>query len=204
METAKKGRVIPLSAVFLGNRVALRAPRLSDAPQLLELQRESQDFLAPWFPEPKPDDLDPKVIRERILENRRAFTADRDYKLVFTLGEKGPVIGRVSLSQVFRGIFQNAYLGYYIDVRYKCQGLTQEAVRLTLDVAFGPLGLHRVQAAIMPTNKASLALAQRVGLRREGVAEKYLKIAGDWRDHVFFAITAEEWQPSTLKKSSLK
>lgn len=188
-----------LRSVFLADRVALRAPRLSDAPQLLDMQKESAAFFAPWFPARAPDDLEPSVIRQKILEQRRGITADRDYKMVFTLGESGPVIGRVSLSQVFRGIFQNAYLGYYIDVRYKRQGLTQEAVRLALDVAFGPLGLHRVQAAIMPYNDASLALARRVGLRREGVAEKYLKIDGEWRDHVFFAITAEEWQLSTLK-----
>lgn len=171
---------------------------MSDAPQLIAMENESTEFFAPWFPARAPDELDPPVVRQKILEQRQGIRADRDYKMVFTLGEKGPVIGRVSLSQVFRGIFQNAYLGYYIDVRYKRQGLTQEAVRLALDVAFGPLGLHRVQAAIMPYNEASLALAHRVGLRREGVAEKYLKIDGEWRDHVFFAITAQEWQPATL------
>lgn len=195
---AKTGQIISINSVFLGNRVALRGPKLSDAPQLIAMQSESAEFFAPWFPTRAPDDLELAVVRQKILENRRAIKADRDYKMVFTLGEKGPIVGRVSLSQVFRGIFQNAYLGYYVDVRYKRQGLTQEAVRLALDVAFGPLGLHRVQAAIMPYNDASLALARRVGLRQEGIAEKYLKIDGEWRDHVLFAITAEEWKPSTL------
>jgi ribosomal-protein-alanine N-acetyltransferase len=130
------------------------------------------------------------------LEQRRDFKADRAYKMVFTLGADGPIIGRVSLSQVFRGIFQNAYLGYYVDTRYQQRGLTSEAVRLALDIAFGPLRLHRVQAAIMPHNDASLALIRRVGFRLEGKAERYLQIAGRWQDHFLFAMTAEEWLKS--------
>lgn len=185
---------IPIESVFLGQRVALRAPKLSDVRQIIAMQVESQEFLAPWFPPKSPEDYDPRATRTRVLEQRRDFKADRAYKMVFTLGAQGPVIGRVSLSQVFRGIFQNAYLGYYIDVRYQRQGLTREAVRLALDVAFGPLGLHRVQAAIMPRNEASLALIRSVGLRLEGTAERYLKIAGKWEDHFFFAMTADEWK----------
>jgi ribosomal-protein-alanine N-acetyltransferase len=69
-----------------------------------------------------------------------------------------------------------------------------EAVRLALDLAFGPIGLHRVQAAIMPNNAPSLALARRMGFREEGFAVRYLKIAGRWRDHRIFALTAEEWR----------
>ena len=184
---------ISINSVFLGNRVALRAPKLTDAGQIIEMQAASQDFLTPWVPTRPDDELDIAAVRKRIAEQRRQFKADRDYKFVFTLGQTGPVIGRLSLSQVFRGIFQNAYLGYQIDVRYKRLGLTSEAVRLALGVAFGPLGLHRVQAAIMPHNEASLALIRSVGLRYEGKAERYLKIAGVWQDHLMFAVTADEW-----------
>lgn len=185
---------LSLQSVFLGNRVALRAPKLSDAARLIQLQTESEEFLARWVPARAGDELELHAVRKRILEQRRNFKADRDYKFVFTLGARGPIMGRVSLSQVFRGVFQNAYLGYYVDVRYKRQGFTREAVELALDVAFGPLGLHRVQAAIMPHNEASLALIRRVGFREEGTAERYLKISGDWQDHVIFAMTAEEWK----------
>ena len=194
MKRNRNATQIPIESVFLGKRVALRAPKVSDVRQIVEMQVESQEFLAPWFPPRVPDEFDPRAIRTRILEQRRDFRADRAYKMVFTLGADGPVLGRVSLSQVFRGIFQNAYLGYYIDVRHHRQGLTREAVCLALDVAFGPLGLHRVQAAIMPHNEASLALIRSVGFRLEGKAERYLKIAGQWQDHFFFAMTAEEWK----------
>jgi ribosomal-protein-alanine N-acetyltransferase len=183
----------PIESVFLGNRVALRAPKLSDAPQIIEMQTVSESFFAPWVPTLSPDDFDIPKVRKRIAGQRRDIKADRAYKWVFTLGAQGPIIGRVSLSQVFRGIYQNAYLGYSVDARYHRQGLTSEAVRLALDVAFGPLALHRVQAAIMPHNDASLALIRRVGFRQEGKAERYLQIAGQWQDHFLFAMTTEEW-----------
>lgn len=193
VKTAAPDKPFSIQSIWLGDRVALRAPKLSDTRQIIHLHTESTEFLAPWAPTRAPDELEVHAVRSRILEQRRSFKADRDYKLVFTLGAKGPIIGRVSLSQVFRGVFQNAYLGYYIDVRYKRQGLTKEAVKLALDLAFGPLGLHRVQAAIMPHNMASLALIRSVGFRHEGRAERYLKIAGEWQDHEIFAMTAEEW-----------
>src|SRR5262249_20067122 len=72
-------------------------------------------------------------------------------------------------------------------------GLMSEAVAATLSWAFSAVRLHRVQAAVMPRNTASLRVVARVGFRREGVAERYLCIAGSWEDHVIFAVTAEEW-----------
>jgi len=185
--------MISLRDVFQAERVALRAPRPSDATALVDIRTRSRDFLAPWFPAPTAAEFDVRSTRQRILKDRADFRADRHYKFCITLGPKGPVIGRVSLSQIFRGIFQNAYLGYSIDVDHARRGFTTEAVRLALDVAFGPLELHRVQAAIMPHNTPSLALARKVGFRQEGRAERYLEIAGEWQDHLLFAITAEEW-----------
>ncbi len=75
------------------------------------------------------------------------------------------------------------------------QGLMTEGIRLALGFAFGAAGLHRVQAAIMPRNQASLRVVEKVGFRREGFAQRYLQIAGKWEDHLLFAITQEEWPP---------
>jgi ribosomal-protein-alanine N-acetyltransferase len=186
--------VLPLRAIFRGPRVALRAPRLSDATRIVEIRARSREYLEPWVPVPGPDEFDVTQARVRIRRDRRDIRADRHYRFCMTLGEDGPVIGRVALSQVFRGIFQNAYLGYWIDVEHHGRGLTTEGVRLTLDVAFREIGLHRVQAAIMPHNAASLAVARKCGLRQEGRAERYLQIAGSWQDHLLFAVTAEDWQ----------
>ena len=110
----------------------------------------------------------------------------------FRKGDERTLLGRLSL-QVQRGVFQNAYLGYWCDVDEQGRGLTTECVRAMVAFAFGPLGLHRVQAAVMPNNPASLRVLDKAGFRREGLAERYLQIAGVWADHVLFATTVEEW-----------
>jgi ribosomal-protein-alanine N-acetyltransferase len=185
---------LPLSGVLCGDRVALRAPRLADAPRLVAIRKRSSEFLEPWVSTPSPEEFDLAAVRARVAQDRRDFRADRHYRFCITLGAEGEIIGRVALSQVFRGVFQNAYLGYWIDVEHQGQGYTTEAVRLCLDAAFGPLALHRVQAAIMPRNEPSLAVAHKAGLRLEGRAARYLKIAGKWEDHLIFAVTADEWR----------
>ncbi|MBI3725865.1 GNAT family N-acetyltransferase [bacterium] len=91
-----------------------------------------------------------------------------------------------------RGPFRNAHLGYWIDREHQGRGLTTEAVRLLLAFAFGPLALHRVQAAVMPRNRASCRVLEKAGFRREGLARRYLMIDGKWRDHLIYAITIEE------------
>ena len=103
------------------------------------------------------------------------------------------LVGVFVLSQIFRKGFQNAYLGYYGSSEHAGLGYMREGLELVLAEAFGPLGLHRVEANIQPGNEASLALVQKAGFRREGFSPRYLKIGGRWRDHVRFAILAEEW-----------
>ncbi|MDC0743519.1 GNAT family N-acetyltransferase [Polyangium mundeleinium] len=185
--------MLPLRAIFSGKRVALRAPRVSDAPRIVEIRTRSREFLRAWVPVPGPDEFDVDLARTRLLRDRRDIRADRHYRFCMTLGEDGPVIGRVALTQVFRGIFQSASLGYWVDVEHHGQGFTTEGVRLALDVAFREIGLHRIQAAIMPHNAASLAVARKCGLRHEGRAARYLQIDGAWQDHLLFAVTAEDW-----------
>ena len=112
---------------------------------------------------------------------------------LYLLGEDRRIVGRVTLGGVLRGAFQNAYLGYWIDKDHQGRGLMTEAVRATTAFAFSAAGLHRVQAAVMPQNAASVRVVEKVGYRREGMAERYLCIAGRWEDHALFAMTAEDW-----------
>jgi ribosomal-protein-alanine N-acetyltransferase len=106
-------------------------------------------------------------------------------------------VGRITLGGILRGAFQNAYVGYWVDRDHQGQGIMTEALRGTLAFAFGAAALHRVQIAIMPSNARSLRVVEKVGLRREGFAARYLKIAGAWEDHVIFGMTAEEWTASS-------
>ena len=108
--------------------------------------------------------------------------------------DSAELIGRVALGGVLLGAFQNAYLGYWIDADHQSRGLMTEAVGAATTFAFDTAGLHRIQAAVMPRNAASQRVLEKVGYRREGVALKYLCIAGRWEDHVLFAMTADEWQ----------
>jgi hypothetical protein len=98
----------------------------------------------------------------------------------------------VILSQIVRGAFQSAYLGYYANADHAGKGLMSEAMELILDLSFGPLALHRLEANIQPGNAPSIALARRAGFRLEGYSPRYLLIGGRWRDHERYAITAED------------
>jgi ribosomal-protein-alanine N-acetyltransferase len=132
--------------------------------------------------------------REEI--ERAAADARRDVRYAFGvfLKESDALIGRVALSNVSRGAWQNATLGYYIDEAHNGHGYATEAVRLALQFAFGPAGLHRVQAAVLPRNIASRRVLEKAGFSREGRSTKYLQINGVWEDHETFAMTLEDWR----------
>jgi ribosomal-protein-alanine N-acetyltransferase len=107
---------------------------------------------------------------------------------------EGRFAGEINLSAIQRGPFQSAYVGYWIDEAEAGLGYTPEALVVLVRFAFDDLRLHRVQIAIIPRNTPSRRVVEKVKVREEGVAERYLEINGVWEDHVRYAITAEEWQ----------
>lgn len=107
----------------------------------------------------------------------------------------GALVGGINLTAIVRGMFQSGCLGCYIGASYAGRGYMTEALQLMLRTAFRTLRLHRVEASIQPGNRASIALVERAGFRREGYSRRYLKIAGRWRDHERWALLAEEWRP---------
>lgn len=111
----------------------------------------------------------------------------------FGLFVAGSLAGEVNLNSVQRGAFQSSYLGYWIDEAQAGNSYTPEAVLMVLRFAFEQLRLHRVQISIVPRNQPSRRVVEKLGLRSEGVAVRYLEINGTWEDHIRFAITAEEW-----------
>ena len=104
--------------------------------------------------------------------------------------ESGDLAGIFNISQIVRGSFQSAFLGYYGSARHAGKGLMREGLEQVLDYAFGPLSLHRIEANIQPGNAASIALARGAGFRLEGYSPRYLLIGGQWRDHERYALTA--------------
>jgi len=131
-----------------------------------------------------------------IARHRRDWKAGTGYVFVTLLRDsRQPIIGRIALTSVTRGPFQSAQLGYWIDAAHVGRGLMSEAVGLMLGFAFEWLGLHRVQAAVMPANDASRRILSKRQFREEGYAERYLRIAGRWEDHLLYGLTLEEWRP---------
>jgi len=188
-------------------RVVLRAPRATDIAELRSLLIRNAEHLRPWSPSPPPG-TNPAGFTElgrSIARHRRDWKAGSGYVFVMQLRTPSePIVGRIALTSVTRGPFQSAQLGYWMDAGHVRRGLMSEAVDVTLAFAFERLGLHRLQAAVMPTNHASRAILHKRGFREEGYAERYLRIAGKWEDHVLYGLTLEEWRPSwrTVREAS--
>jgi [ribosomal protein S5]-alanine N-acetyltransferase len=165
-------------------RVRLRVLERTDREEFLELARESRELHRPWtYPPERADQFDDLFARSR----REDFVC-----LLACRIHGGEIAGVFTISQIVRGAFQSAYLGYYARASLARRGLMREAMEQLLDHAFGPLALHRVEANIQPGNLPSIALARGAGFRLEGFSPRYLLIGGQWRDHERYAITADE------------
>ena len=168
-------------------RVLLRVPDISDYEQWADLRLKSRDFLARWEPLWPANDLTRTAFRSRIRQYWRDIDDDLAYPyFIFDAGGQ-KLLGALTLSNVRRGVAQTATLGYWIGAPYARQGYMSVAVKLIIGFAFRHLALHRVEAACLPDNEASIALLRRSGFEPEGFARGYLKIAGEWRDHLLFA-----------------
>jgi [ribosomal protein S5]-alanine N-acetyltransferase len=180
---------------IIGKKVFLRPPSSSDQTEFLALNLASKSFHRGLVSPP----TTPQQFAELLLRASEAGSVC----LFVCLVANGAIIGAVNLSQIFRGAFQNAYLGYYVGKRYAGLGYMSEAMRLVLRFAFEDLTLHRLEANIQPGNVASIALVKRAGFVHEGYSRRYLKICGRWRDHERWAILVEDWktQMRPLKKN---
>ena len=169
-----------------GQGVRLRPPRASDFAEWQNLRAVSRDFLQPWEPTWPQDDLSRAAFRRRLLAYARDRDAGAAYPFfIFRAGDDA-LTGGITLSNVRRGVAQMGSIGYWCGQPYARQGHTLAAVRALCDFAFRSLGLHRVEAACIPDNAPSRTLLLKAGFEEEGYARAYLKINGNWRDHVLF------------------
>ena len=171
----------------------LRQLEVADAEALLGLLVGERAFLDPWEPA-RSDAFFTLEVQQRGIAKLRESEEIVDFG-IFLAGGDG-LVGRIQLTGISRGPFENAFLGYFVAERHNGRGYATEAVRQAVDFAFGELGLHRVQAAVVPRNVASARVLEKAGFREEGLALRYLQIAGVWEDHRLYAVTAEEWPPS--------
>ncbi len=167
-------------------RVYLRIPAAVDEREFTTLMRASRAFHRPWATAP----IDDRGFAAYLVDTRR-----QDFEgLLVCRYRDDAIVGFFNLSQIARGSFQSAYLGYAVGQPFAGQGYMSEAIEIVLRRAFIDLRLHRLEANIQPGNLASAALARRAGFRREGFSPRYLKISGRWRDHERWALLAEEWR----------
>jgi ribosomal-protein-alanine N-acetyltransferase len=175
-----------------GDGIILRAPEMDHYDEWAALRARSRSFLEPWEPVWAADELTRGSFRARMRRYARDVRSDNSYPFFIFRRSDGALVGGLTLGQVRRGVSQTAALGYWMGQPYAGQGLMTEAVRTVAPLAFGTLGLHRIEAACLPENAASIRLLEKVGFRREGEARAYLCIAGTWRDHVLFALLASD------------
>ena len=178
-----------------GEGISLRPPRAADYAEWRELRAVSRAFLQPWEPTWPADDLSRAAYRRRLI----AYARDRDSGaaypfFVFRSGD-GALTGGITLSNIRRGVAQMGSVGYWCGKPFARHGHTLAAVRALSDFAFRSLGLHRLEAACIPDNMPSRRLLLKAGFDEEGFAKAYLKINGEWRDHVLFGLTSPFKRP---------
>lgn len=169
--------------------VRIRPLALGDAAELLEVRSRNRAHLEPW--EPLRDAGFYTLAGQTAAVEAAVAVREAGRAYPFVVEHEGRIAGGVNLNEVVRGVFQNAYLGYWIDAACGGRGFATEAVRQAVAFAFGEGGLHRVQAAVMPRNGASIRVLEKAGFREEGLALRYLQIAGVWEDHLLFAVTSD-------------
>lgn len=176
-------------------RLLLRAPSAALAPAVLDFELRNQEHLAPWSPRLSADHFELPSVQQRLARAEQEQAAGLALRYWLSRQEEPTrLIGQVNLTQISRGPFQNAMLGYSLDAQSQGSGLMTEALRNLIDQAFAsPLRLHRLQAAVRPENKPSLAVLQRLGFALEGLSLRYLFIDGAWRDHQVFALLNPSW-----------
>ena len=183
-----------MSTLF-GRRVLLRPLVASDFPAWQEVRRRNAEWLTKWEAQRLPGQ--PDVVEERDAFAVRCSARQRERQLGtafgFGLFVAGDFAGEINLTAIQRGPFQSAYVGYWIDEKHAGNGYMPEALVVLTRFAFDELQLHRIQIAIIPRNLASRRVVEKLDIREEGVAVRYLEINGVWEDHVRYAITTEEW-----------
>ena len=170
-----------------GESVYLRPAEMRDFDEWAALRERSRTFLMAWEPVWPSDDLTRSAFRRRIRLHAEEMSRDEAYPfLVFR--EDDAMVGGLTVGQIRRGVAQTATLGYWMGEAYAGRGYMSRAVRAATRFVFGALRLHRLEAACLPHNEASMHLLESVGFKREGYARAYLRINGRWQDHVLYAL----------------
>jgi ribosomal-protein-alanine N-acetyltransferase len=182
--TVSFGDLIP---AITGAGVMLRTPVASDYTEWAAVREASRDFLVPWEPTWPADDLTRSAFRRRLKRYAEDQRSDLAYAFLIFRSEDGALVGGITLANIRRGVAQAGSIGYWIGQPFTRKGYMTAAVAALVPFCFGTLRLHRLEAACIPTNAASIGLLEKTGFQREGYARSYLCINGVWQDHLLYA-----------------
>jgi ribosomal-protein-alanine N-acetyltransferase len=182
-------------AIFAaGDRVYLRRPRFADGAVFVASVRASRSLHGNWVQAPKSTTRFAAYVRRFAGAKSRRLASVTQVGLLVCRSEDDAPVGVFNLSEIVRGAFWSAYLGYYALAPHAGRGYMAEGLALTLRVAFRSLRLHRIEANVQPSNVRSIALVRAAGFTREGFSRRYVRIAGRWRDHERWAMLVEDWR----------
>ncbi|WP_083812599.1 GNAT family N-acetyltransferase [Gordonia neofelifaecis] len=179
--------------------VRIRAIRMRDASEWSRLRIKNQNQLLPWEPTGQgPWDARHQPSSWAPMFSLLKSEAKRGTVLPFVIEVDGRYAGQLTIGNVQRGAVRSAWIGYWVDDDVAGGGVASAAVALGVDHAFGPVGLHRLDATVQPENHASQAVLRKVGFREEGLLKRYMDVNARWRDHMLFALTVDELSGSAV------
>ncbi|MCX8996394.1 GNAT family N-acetyltransferase [Rhizobiaceae bacterium BDR2-2] len=171
--------------------LVLRLPDYGDFRQWHRLRHASRAFLQPWEPTWRSDELTEASFRVRVSRNRQEYASGLSVPLFIFDSRDMTLLGGITIGHIRKGAAQNCMIGYWMGAVHAGKGHMFAAVRLVIPYIFEGLRLHRIEAACIPDNERSIRLLEKSGFEREGLLRKYLKINGEWRDHLMFSLIAE-------------
>jgi [ribosomal protein S5]-alanine N-acetyltransferase len=191
--------VMPDLPLIETERLILTVPTPDDAPRMLSYVLRNQEHFASWEQTRASEYYTLEYWSKQLLSVAEEFRRGESLRLILLDRENrsGPIQGQCTFSNIVRGPFQAAYLGYSLDVDAVGKGLMYEALTAAISYVFEDLNLHRVMANYIPSNERSARLLRRLGFELEGYALDYLQIAGKWQAHILTALINEEWKMSS-------
>jgi ribosomal-protein-alanine N-acetyltransferase len=182
--TVSSNETVP---TITGAGVTLRPPHTGDFTEWVILRETSRSFLVPWEPTWPSDDLTRGAFRRRLKRYAEDQRSDLAYAFLIFRSDDNAMVGGLTIANIRRGVAQAGSVGYWIGAPFARKGYMTAAVRALIPYSFTALRLHRLEAACIPDNAASIRLLEKTGFTREGYARSYLCINGVWQDHLLYA-----------------
>lgn len=181
-------------AVLYDGDVGLRPLRMRDATAWSEVRRRNVEWLAHWEATPpgEPEGLRCSTASYAAMLRNARRDARAGTALPFGVTFGARLVGQLTVGNVVRGSALSAHVGYWIDSAFAGRGIMPTALALVVDHCFSVVGLHRIEANVRPENLASRRVVAKLGFRDEGLRRRFLHIAGEWRDHLCYAVTVED------------